>query len=187
MVTEERDRLTFRPVADDNWHDLELLFEAPGGPKHCWCMVWRRSSEEAKNPDGKFRKSLLKARVESGEPIGILGYQADRPVAWCSIGPRGAHRPGMAKAQPGDESQTIWSLVCFFVPRKLRRRGIMRQLIAAAEEEARSQGATILEAYPVDEDTPSYRFGGFVDVFLTAGFDCVGQAGVRRKIVRRKL
>jgi GNAT superfamily N-acetyltransferase len=179
--------LTFKPVETSNWRDLETLFESRGGPKHCWCMVWRRSSEEAKNQDGKFRKSLLKDRVDCNIPIGILAYADGKPIAWCSIAPRDTHRPTMAKVLSGDSQQNVWSLVCFYVQSKFRNQGVMRQMIGAAADYARAQKATILEAYPVERDSPSYRFGGFVEVFDEEGFERIGEAGIRRKVYRLTL
>jgi GNAT superfamily N-acetyltransferase len=82
---------------------------------------------------------------------------------------------------------TVWSVVCFFVPRRLRRRGLMRRLLLAAIETARRHGATVLEAYPVDPDAPSYRFMGFVPLFRAAGFKSVGRAGSRRHVMRLDL
>lgn len=179
--------LAFRAVTPETWVDFEALFEGPGGPKHCWCMVWRRSSEEAKNQEPAFRKSLIEARLGRREPIGILAYDDARPVAWCSVAPRAAHRPTMAKVLDGDAGENVWSLVCFFVRRQYRRQGVMRQLIAEAARYARREGATVLEAYPVERDAPSYRFGGFTDVFDEAGFSRVGVAGLRRKVYRLAL
>jgi len=180
-------KLDFQPVTQANWQDMELLFETKGGPKHCWCMVWRRSSEEATNQDGAFRKSLMKDRVVGGVPVGILAYTDAHPIAWCSVGPRDTHRPGMARVSKSDATENVWSLACFYVQRKFRNLGVMRQLMAAAGRYARDQGATILEAYPVEKDSPSYRFGGFVEVFDAAGFSRTGDAGVRRKVYRLNL
>jgi hypothetical protein len=63
----------------------------------------------------------------------------------------------------------------------------MRRLIAAAVDYARQNGATVVEAYPVDPDAPSYRFMGFVPVFAEAGFVEVGRAGYRRHVMRLAL
>jgi sensor domain CHASE-containing protein len=38
-------------------------------------------------------------------------------------------------------------------------------MLAMAIKRAREHGARILEAYPVDQDSPSYRFVGFVPLF----------------------
>ena len=59
-----------------------------------------------------------------------------------------------------------------------------RWLIAAAVEHARRKGASVVEAYPVDPDSPSYRFMGFVGTFEAMGFRAVGRAGTRRHVMR---
>ena len=44
-----------------------------------------------------------------------------------------------------------------------------------------------VEAYPVDPDSPSFRFMGWVSVFKAAGFREVGRAGTRRHVMRLKV
>jgi GNAT superfamily N-acetyltransferase len=101
-----------------------------------------------------------------------------------SVAPRETYRNlGGPPAEPGD---SIWSIVCFYVPRKRRGEGLVHRLIAAAVGHAWSRGATIVEAYPVPPDAPSYRFMGFVPVFERAGFVDTGPAGVRRRVMRLK-
>lgn len=175
----------FRPVTRANWHDFESLFEAPGAPKYCWCMVWRRSAEEAKHHHGPDRKTQMKARIDRGVPVGLLAYGGDTPVAWASIAPRETYRTlGGPAARSGE---TIWSLACFYVSRSHRRQGLSHQLIGASVDHARENGATHVEAYPVDAAAPSYRFMGFVPVFAAAGFTEIGRAGTRRHVMRLKV
>ncbi|MFA7249866.1 MAG: GNAT family N-acetyltransferase [Dehalococcoidia bacterium] len=176
-------RLTFRAADASTWHDLERLFEARGGPGHCWCMVWRRTPEESHDARPASRKRMLHARVEAGVPVGILAYRGGEPVGWCSVAPRETLRgtAGAPAAAPGDR---VWSIVCFFVPRALRGGGMTRRLIGAAVKHARAQGASVVEAYPVDPDSPSYRFMGFVSTFRDLGFVEVGRAGTRRHVMR---
>lgn len=177
--------LTFRPVALDIRADFEALFALPGAPKHCWCMVWRRSAAEAKQNDPASRKVQMLQRIGTGMPVGLLAYSDGTPVAWVSIAPRETYRNlGGPSARDGE---VVWSLVCFFVLRRLRGRGMMRRLIAAAVDYARQNGATVVEAYPVDPDAPSYRFMGFVPVFAEAGFDEIGRTGRRRHVMRLAL
>ena len=95
--------------------------------------------------------------------------------------------PSMSDVLPGDETQKIWSIVCFFVSRPFRGRGMFQNMIAAAEQHAARNGATMLEGYPVDPDSPSYRFGGYVPAFEQAGYAVVGTKGSRRHIVRKIL
>src|SRR5688500_9121694 len=85
--------LVFHEVDSERWADLDRLFEARGGPKSCWCMVWRARGAEVRRPEGKSRKAALKRRVAAGIPIGLLGYLGGEPVAWCSIAPRESYRP----------------------------------------------------------------------------------------------
>ena len=46
---------------------------------------------------------------------------------------------------------------------------------------------TIIEAYPVDHASPSYRFMGFVPIFQQHHFVEAGRAWSRRSIMRLKL
>jgi len=179
------DRLTFRPVTSATWADFEALFTSRGAPRHCWCMVWRRTAEEARHHTGPDRKRQMHQRVTAGAPVGLLAYTGEAPVAWVSIAPRETHRNLGGSAAREDER--IWSLACFYVPRRLRGRGMTRRLIAAAVEHARGAGATVVEAYPVDKDAPSCRFMGFVPVFAAAGFREVGRTGYRRHVMRLTL
>ncbi len=177
--------LAFRPVDETTRADFEALFAAPGAPKYCWCMVWRRTSAEAKNHDGPSRKRQMMGRIAAGVPVGLIAYNGGRPVAWVSIAPRETYRNLGGPAAV--TSEVIWSIVCFFVPRKLRGQGMTGRLIAAAADYARKNGATVVEAYPVDSAAPSYRFMGFVPVFERAGFTEVGRAGKRRHVMRLAL
>ena len=58
-------------------------------------------------------------------------------------------------------------------------------LVDAAIAHAKAQGAAVVEAYPVDADSPSYRFMGFRPMFEAAGFSAVGAVGSRRTVMRR--
>ncbi|HLW92358.1 MAG TPA: GNAT family N-acetyltransferase, partial [Roseiarcus sp.] len=113
----------------------------------------------------------------------LLAYLDGKPVAWCSIAPRETYRD--LGGPPAAVGERIWPIVCFFIKRDYRGKGLTAQLIAAAVEHAKAQGATIVEAYPVDPDSPSYRFMGFVEAFAAAGFREVGRAGQRRHVMRR--
>lgn len=175
----------FRPVAAATWPDFEALFEATGGPKYCWCMLWRVTQQERRATGGAARKPLLRRRIEAGVPVGLLAYEAREPVAWVSVAPRASfHRLGGPQAKPGE---IVWSLTCMFVPRPRRGQGLTRELVAAAVAHARKEGATVLEAYPVAPDSPSYRFMGRVGAFEAAGFGFVGMAGSRRHVMRLAL
>jgi len=184
-MNDKLQHLVFHEVDRQRLNDFVTLFESRGGPKYCWCMAWRATPEEAKQQEGASRKAAFLRRVQQGVPVGILGYLDGRPIAWCSIAPRPTYRALGGAAEKPDEN--IWSLVCLFVKREHRGLGITARLIAAAVVHARKQGATVVEAYPVDPDSPSYRFMGFVSAFKKAGFVEVGRTGTRRHVMRLNL
>ena len=179
------EKLSFRPVDRETWTDFESLFNGPGGPKFCWCMVWRATAEEGRGTSGAVRHEQIHCRIERGVPVGLLAYAEGVPVGWVSVAPRDTYRR-LGGPEAG-EGEVIWSLACMFTPRKRRGQGMAHRLIGAAAAHARKQGATILEAYPVAAGAPSYRFMGFVPAFEKAGFAMVGKAGTRRHVMRLDL
>ncbi|MCT8989359.1 GNAT family N-acetyltransferase [Chelativorans sp. SCAU2101] len=173
--------LRFAPVTKQSWPDFEALFEDSGGPKYCWCMAWRDmpNRQSATNTE---RKQAMKSFVETGTPVGILAYLDGKPVAWCSIAPRESLRR-LAPWQD-DAERNVWAIVCFFIKRTHRRQGIASALLDAALEYAFAEGASAVEASPVEPDSPSYRFMGFREMYLRRGFRELGMAGSRRHVMR---
>ncbi|HET9949577.1 MAG TPA: GNAT family N-acetyltransferase [Longimicrobiales bacterium] len=172
-------------VTPERWPDFERLFESRGAPSYCWCMAWRGTAREKR--ENTDRKAAMRERVLGGVPVGLLGYVDGEPVAWCSVAPRDTYRPLGGVSTSAAEDAATWSIVCFFVRREHRKRGMLRELLEAAVEHARRRGARVVEAYPVDPDSPSYRFMGFVSAFADAGFREVGMAGTRRHVMRLEL
>lgn len=197
-MTKPTDRLIIRPVGSNDWPAFARLFEARGAPKNCWCMAWRSTREEraaiakatgTKDADGRARSSTLRReamrrRIEGAVPVGLLAYDGDEPVAWCSLAPRPTHRSLGGPKDYADRPEAVWSIACFFIARPWRGQGVARRLIAAAVTEARARGAEIVEATPVEPDASSYRFMGLTTVFADAGFEPVGTAGHRRTVMR---
>lgn len=186
MASPEAKRpLTFKPVTKARWAEFEALFESKGAPSYCWCMSWRTTPEEARQHSGPERKPMMRERIMVGTTVGLLGYLKGEPVAWVSIAPRETYRElGGPAAESGEK---IWSLACMYVHRALRGAGYGQDLIEAAKAYASKRGGTVLEAYPVDPDSPSYRFMGFVPAFERLGFKAVGKAGSRRHVMRLNL
>jgi GNAT superfamily N-acetyltransferase len=133
----------------------------------------------------KWEERTLQASVTDGVPIGLLAYLEGVPIAWCSVAPKTAFR--LLDEGRAVETDEIWSITCFFVLRPFRGQGLVERLIAAAAAYAKAEGAKVIEAYPVDEDSPSYRFMGQVEQFKQVGFKPVGAAGKRRRVMQRRL
>ena len=177
--------IEIHPVTPDRWPDLGRLFESRGTLRGCWCMIYRAGPEgQVPKAAGSERKGATCELVRTGTPVGLLGYAGGEPVAWCSVAPRDTFR-GLAVV--GEQSDPVWSVTCFYVRRDFRGSGAKQALLQAAIAEARRAGAAALEAYPVDPDSPSYRFGGFVPFFEREGFREVGRLGSRRHVMRLDL
>ncbi len=173
--------IIFKPVEEGNWLDFEAFFQSR--LSYCWCMAWRMTREELKHNTARDRKEFIKARIFSGVPVGLLGYVDDRPVCWCSVAPRETYQ-----RLGGDASlERVWSIACFYIQKEYRDQGMVKIMIEAARLFAKEHNAQYLEAYPVDPDSPSYRFMGHVSTFQKMGFSFVKKEGTRRHVMLLKL
>jgi GNAT superfamily N-acetyltransferase len=181
--------LEYQPVTPQRWADLEALFGPRGACAGCWCMYWRLRRTEYELLKGAGNRAALKEIVDSGEPPGLLAYHQGQPVGWVSVAPRPAfstlERSRILK--PVDE-RPVWSVVCFFVSRGYRRKGVTVQLLRAAVEYARQQGAEIVEGYPVEPKEGKapdvFVFTGLASAFRQAGFEEVLRRSETRPIMR---
>jgi GNAT superfamily N-acetyltransferase len=88
------------------------------------------------------------------------------------------------------DDRPVWSIVCFFVDRNARGRGLSRRMLEAAVDYARSRGARLVEAYPVDKDQRSHpddMFFGAKSMYDRAGFREVARRKPTRPVVRKSL
>lgn len=177
-------KVRFTAVTRKTRTDFEGFFEAPGGPKYCWCMAWRPLPDRREHVQHAELKGAMMALVEAGTPVGILAELDGTTVGWCSVAPRQTYRKLSSRQDDGETD--IWSIVCFYVPRALRGGGLAAALLDAAIDHAFANGASTIEAYPVDQASPSYRFMGFRDMFAARGFHKIGMAGSRRHVMRLK-
>lgn len=181
--------LSIYPLTPDRWDDLETLFGPRGAIGGCWCMWWRQTRSEYDRQKGEGNRQAMHAIVASGEVPGLLAYSGGRPVAWCSVAPRTAY-PSLDRSRvlKRVDDQPVWSIVCFFMARGYRRQGLSLRLIQAAVDYARSQGARIVEAYPIEpkkDDAPDfYAFTGMASTFRKAGFVEVTRRSETRPIMR---
>lgn len=141
--------LEFRPLTPETWRDLHTLFEGDKVCRECWCMWWRLSASDWMRQRGKKNREALKVIVESGKVPGILAYSDNKPIGWCSISPRDEYsRLERSRALRRIDDKPVWSVVCFFVAKPFRRRGVSTRLLEAAVDHAEKQGAKIVEGYP---------------------------------------
>ena len=90
---------------------------------------------------------------------------------------------------PVDDSP-VWSIVCFFVRRDWRGRGLTVRLLREAARLAAQGGARILEGYPTDSrkrSADAFVWTGVAKTFERAGFHEVARRSASRPIMRRAL
>jgi GNAT superfamily N-acetyltransferase len=180
---------TFHPLTSAYWQDFEKLFGPRGACGGCWCMYWRLTRTQYNEQQGEFNRRNMKALVDSGSVPGILAFSEDEPVGWCSIAPREEFSTlGRSRILKPVDELPVWSVVCFFVARKGRRQGLTVQLLHAAIEYARSNGARIIEGYPVEPKagvSPDvFVYTGLASAFTRAGFTEVARRSETRPIMR---
>jgi len=181
--------LDFRPLTPDRWDDLEALFGKYGAIGGCWCMWWRLKRSEFDKLKGQQNKQAFKEIIDSGEIPGILAYVGKEPVGWCSVAPRenfsALERSRILKRV---DEQSVWSIVCFFVAKPYRRKGVTVQLLKASVDYAKLHGANIIEGYPVepkrDKVPDPFVFTGLASAFIQAGFTEVLRRSETRPIMR---
>ncbi len=152
-------------------------------------MYYRRSGVDSHGSSGKANKRAMKSLVDSGTVPGLIAYRDRRPVGWISLGPREDYpRLERSPVMKRVDEKAVWSIVCFFVDPKERGQGVTRALLRGAIAYARSQGATLLEAYPVDSKVRSYPdWFGAKSTYDRAGFKEVTRRKEARPVVRRAL
>lgn len=187
----------FYPAIPERWSDLESLFGKNGANAGCWCMFWRLERAMFKKTKGEGNRQILKQIVEGDEQPGILAYDGTQAVGWCGIAPReklvALENSRILKRV---DDQPVWSITCFFIMKEARRQGVMEALIKAAVKHAKTNGAQIVEAYPIDMQSPklagqtfnSYSgYMGVASAFRALGFEQVGQASETQLIMRLDL
>jgi GNAT superfamily N-acetyltransferase len=184
MTTE----LSFKPIKRNLWTDLEELFGPNGGCAGCWCMYWKLRGKEYEEAKGFETRQMHKSIVDSGVATGLLAYLHGDIVGWIAVEPRDSY-PRLAHSRilkPVDD-RTVWSVTCFFVAKKFRRKGITVELLKAAVEHVRKQGGKIVEGYPVEtqKDMPApFIYTGIASAFEQAGFQEVARRSPTRPIFR---
>jgi GNAT superfamily N-acetyltransferase len=168
---------TFHPVTPDRWPDLDRLFsesagEELGNPSRCWCMEWRLASYQQwrEQCDTGENRQAMREFVESRRVPGIIAYIDGEPAGWCSISPRST-LIGLKDRHRDFEDPGIWSVLCFYVPEKHRGAGLIRKLLKAAVKYAASQGARIVEGYPMAPELAGDGAAGTTIIFEKEHFE----------------
>lgn len=181
--------LKFYPLTPERWKDLEALFGERGACGGCWCMWWRLKRSQFEKQKGQENKKNFRKIVNSGEIPGLLAYANGQPIAWCSIAPRETYSVlERSRILKRIDDKPVWSVVCFFVAKPFRYKGVTLKLLKAAVKYAKECKARIVEGYPVEPKKTSmpdaFAFTGLAATFHKAGFVEVLRRSETRPIMR---
>jgi len=183
-------RIECHPLTPDRWGDFVRLFGENGACGGCWCMWWRQTRAEFDKKHGAANRRAMKRIVESGQVPGVLGYEGEKVIGWASVAPREqfASLERSPVLRRIDET-SVWSLVCLFVDRSERGRGVAESLVRCACDYAFSEGAPAVESYPVEPRgrrlAAASSFMGTPELFIRAGFKECGRPSKSRRVMRK--
>ncbi|CAN0415206.1 unnamed protein product, partial [Phaeothamnion confervicola] len=141
-------------------------------------MYWGRLRADWDKGRGDANRRALEKEMRAGHTHALLAFAGDEPVGWCRVGPRESF-PRLGKSRKLRRMQApdaTWSVVCFFLRRDWRGKGVGRALLKAAAAYAFAQGAAGVEGYPVrpaasDKRLPDvFAWTGTRSLFEKAGF-----------------
>jgi len=182
-------KIKIHPVTPERWKDFTQLFGKRGACGGCWCMHWRLTRAEFEKRKGDKNRRAMKRLIDSGHIPGLLAFADNKPIGWCSVSPREVFS-ALARSRvlkPVDD-QPVWSIVCFFIAKEYRHRGLSVALLKAAIEYVKKNGGKIVEGYPIDPKKKDYvdafAFTGLLSAFKKAGFTEVARQSQTRPIMR---
>ncbi len=183
-------RITIEPLTPDRWAGVQALFGPRGACAGCWCMWWRLRRSEFIRAKGARNRKAFRRIVDSGEVPGLLAYVDGEPAGWCALGPREAY-PVLERSRvlARLDARPVWSIVCFFIARAHRGRGLSVRLLEAAASHAARRGARIVEGYPVEPRLgrmpDAFAWTGLAATFRRAGFREAARRSPTRPIFRK--
>jgi GNAT superfamily N-acetyltransferase len=184
-----KSEFSFYPVTKENWKDFEDLFGEKGACAGCWCMLWRLRRREYDSSRGAGNKKKMKSLVNAGIVPGILAYDNDKPVGWCSVAPR-EDFPVLenSRVMKRIDVKPVWSIVCFFINKEYRKKGLSVELLTAAIKYVKNNKGKILEGYPVEpkkgKTADVFAWTGLASAFRKAGFKEIIRRSETRPIMR---
>jgi GNAT superfamily N-acetyltransferase len=168
--------VTIEPATADRWDDVAAVFGTRGDPSRCWCTFL--FADRVDYSDRDANQAHLRGVVAGAPSPGLLAYSGGTPVGWVAAAPRSLFSPRLARSpamRPLPYEGTVWSVLCFVVPPRHRRKGVAHALLAGAVDRARSSGAAAVEGVPRDDRTGKrwpnpMAYTGTASMFAAAGF-----------------
>ncbi|MGU3643927.1 GNAT family N-acetyltransferase [Microbacterium sp. C23T] len=173
--------ITIEPATADRFDDAQHALSGGGDGHGCQCQWWMITNAEWQKTSQEQREGLLRDEIDAGPPPALIAYVDGEAAGWVRIGPRtkqvriGRTRNFSDASQEPWDDDSVWSVSCFVVRKEHRQHGLNAKLLDAAIDYARTSGARVIEAYPLDLDAGKKipvndLFHGVLSTFEEAGF-----------------
>ncbi|WP_116238360.1 GNAT family N-acetyltransferase [Microbacterium sp. AG157] len=180
------------PATGDRFDDAETALDSGDGPG-CQCQWWLLTNAEFQRSSRDDLTTRFHAEMHGDHSPGLIAYVDGEPAGWVRVGPRvdqarllRTRDVTTATEEPLD-ADDVWSVSCFVVRTAHRGTGLMKKLLDAAVSTARTAGARVVEAYPLDptvtKRSANQLYRGTVSMFEQAGFDVVDRPKPDRALV----
>jgi len=195
MLPAQTCNVIVRSLHRNDWPVIETLFGAKGACGGCWCMYWRvqKGGRTWDAVRGEPARQGFQELVESGRVNGLLAFAGEEPIGWACIGPYGEFpRLATVRALARSRPAGTWSVTCFYISSRWRKRGVGTKLLRACIKLAEANGAKVLEGYPVPVKSASALPGAFAwtgvpAMFAKANFCALGSSHAGRQVWVHKL
>ncbi|MFF2485632.1 GNAT family N-acetyltransferase [Microbacterium sp. NPDC058062] len=173
--------ITIEPATADRFADAQHALSGGGDGHGCQCQWWMITNAEWQKTSQERREGMLRDEMDAGPPPALIAYVDGEAAGWVRIGPRtkqvriGRTRNFTDASQEPWDDDSVWSVSCFVVRKEHRQQGLNAKLLDAAIDYARTSGARVIEAYPLDLDAGKKipvndLFHGVLSTFEEAGF-----------------
>lgn len=169
-------KINTKPLALSNWNDFVALMKVDSQCSECWCLNHR---EPAGCPTGVAAQNKMQKLTAQNKVSGLLAYQDKECVGWIAIDPM-SELVGHDCQPSGKPNE--WSIHCIFVRDEFRGQGVSTQLIQAAIEYAKANGANLVSAFPIPSENRNNfpvneaEFSGRFSTYFKLGFKPVAKS-----------
>jgi GNAT superfamily N-acetyltransferase len=179
---------------ESTWPAFAELVECNNGVfGGCWCMGFHPQGDPV---DAEFatKRERKENRVATGRAHAALVFDGDQCLGWVQFG-RPDEVPlikSRKEYEKGLETPPDWRIVCHFVGKGHRRKGVATAALAGALDLIAGMGGGIVEGYPeVTDAVPAgFLYNGGLSTYESLGFVRDRQIGKHRwvvsKVVKRK-
>lgn len=147
-------------------------------------MYWKLRGKAFEDAAGDEARQMQKSLVDARNSPGLIAYSEGHPIGWIAVEPRSAYpRLAYSRVLKPVDDQPVWSITCFYISGKVRRKGLTVRLLMEAVKYAKEHGGSIVEGYPVEtsgEAPAPFIFTGTASAFRQAGFvECIRRSATR--------